>query len=78
MANLKMRIIGCKPLAVESRSILKIERCKPFLLLSLGSLVYGDVLEAYTELFKKIEAYTGIKHEIKGVLRKSSFKGVIK
>jgi hypothetical protein len=69
MASIGMKIIGCKPLAVLPRNILKIENCKPFLYAILTSGIYGDTMKAYTDLFQKIEVYDDIKQDIKGVIK---------
>jgi len=69
MANIKMQIIGCKPLAVAYRSILKIENCKPFLWHYPGAMLYGDMMKAYTDLFQKIEVHDDLKQDIKGVIK---------
>lgn len=63
-----MYIIGCKPLAVYYRNLLKIENIKPFLFTTLGSGISGTIIKAYTQL----------SFDIKGILRKTEIKGVIK
>lgn len=69
MANIKMYILGCKPLAVEPRNILKIENVKPFLFAILGSGLSESIVKAYLELYKDIKAYTELDQDIKGVIK---------
>ena len=78
MASIRMKWMNGKPMAVESRSILKWECVRPFVFYTLTSMIYGELMKAYLDIDQNITAYTDIKVEIKGVLKKSTMKAIIK
>ena len=78
MASIRMKWMTGKPIAVVSDPVMKWERVKPFLYLTLTSMIYGELMKAYLDIDQNMTAYTDIKTEIKGVLKKSTMKAIIK